>query len=92
MAFAIAYKTRDKLTAGFGAYHFEAITIGLQPVLDRLNLDDDGVIGRLRETLTAIKLDPVFIDMTTGGGKNSPGPLNDRITFVERRLADAFPG
>jgi hypothetical protein len=92
MAFAIAYKTRDKLTAGFGAYHYEAITIGLQPVLDRLDLDDGGVIERLRETLTAIKLDPVFIEMTTGGGKNSPGPLNDRIGFVERRLVDAFPG
>ena len=92
MAFAIAYKTRDKLTAGFGAYHYEAITIGIQPVLERLDLDDDGVIERLREALTAIKLDPVFIEMTTGGGKNSPGPLNDRIGFVERRLVDAFPG
>lgn len=92
MSFAIAYKTRDKLTAGFGAYHYEAITIGLQPVLSRLDLNDEGMIARLKETLIAIKLDPVFIEMTTGGGKNSPGPLNDRIGFVERRLIDAFPG
>ena len=92
MAFAFANKARDKLTAGFGAYHYEAITIGLQAVLARLDLDDNGVIERLGNTLREIKLDPVFIDMTTGGGKNSPGPLNDRITFVEKRLVDAFPG
>src|SRR5689334_8543792 len=30
------------------------------------------------------------VRLTTGGGKNSPGPLNDRIQFVERRLTDAF--
>ena len=92
MAFAFANKSREKLAAGFGAYHYEAITIGLQAVLDRLDLDDTGVIERLRNTLTEIKLDPDFIAMTTGGGKNSPGPLNDRINFVQRRVVDAFPG
>lgn len=92
MSFAIANKAHDKLTAGFGAYHYEAITIGLQPVIDRLNLDDDAMVDRLKDVLMAIKLDPNFIEMTTGGGKNSPGPLNDRIGFVERRMVDAFPG
>lgn len=92
MSFAIANKSRDKLTAGFGAYHYEAITIGVQPVIDRLDLDDDAMIDRLKNALMAIKLDPDFIEMTTGGGKNSPGPLNDRIGFVERRMVDAFPG
>lgn len=92
MAFAFANKNRDKLTAGFGAYHYEAITIGLQAALSRLNLGDEDVINRLRNALKDIKLDPVFIDMTTGGGKNSPGPLNDRINFVQQRLVDAFPG
>jgi hypothetical protein len=92
MAFAIAYKTRDRLTAGFGAYHFEAITIGLQTILDRLDLDDDAVIAPLKEALMAIKLDREFVEMTTGGGKNSPGPLNARIGFVEKRLRNAFGG
>jgi hypothetical protein len=92
MAFAIAYKTRDRLTAGFGAYHFEAITIGLQTVLDRLDLHDDAVIALLKEALMAIKLDREFVEMTTGGGKNSPGPLNARIGFVEKQLRYAFGG
>lgn len=91
LAFAIAYKTRDRLTAGFGAYHFEAITIGIQAVIERLDLDSDATIKRLKEALMSIKLDPTFIDMTTGGGKNSPGPLNARISFVEERLNNAFP-
>jgi hypothetical protein len=92
MSFAIANKSRDKLTAGFGAYHYEAITIGLQPVIDRLDLGDGTMIDLLKNTLMSIKLDPDFIEMTTGGGKNSPGPLNDRIGFVERRMVNAFPG
>ncbi|HTV28999.1 MAG TPA: DUF262 domain-containing protein [Xanthobacteraceae bacterium] len=92
MAFAIAYKTRDRLTAGFGAYHFEAITIGLQTVLDRLDLDDDAVIAQLKSALMAIKLNREFVEMTTGGGKNSPGPLNARIGFVENQLRNAFGG
>lgn len=91
MSFAIAYKTRDRLTAGFGAYHFEAITIGLQEILDRLDLDNPDTIETLKATLMAIKLDDEFIDMTTGGGKNSPGPLNARISFVRERLVNAFP-
>ena len=93
MAFAFANsKTRDRLTVGFGVYHYEAITIGLQAVLDNLDLSNPTEIQQLEKTLMAIKLDPAFIDMTTGGGKNSPGPLNDRINFAEKRLSDAFPG
>lgn len=91
MAFAIANKTREKLTAGFGAYHYEAITIGIQAIIDRLDPNNEESIEWLGKTLLSIKLDPIFIEMTTGGGKNSPGPLNDRISFVERRLLDAFP-
>jgi hypothetical protein len=91
MSFAISNKNRDKLTAGFGVYHYEAITIGLQPVINRLDLDDAATIERLKDALMAVKFDLLFIEMTTGGGKNSPGPLNDRISFVERRMVDAFP-
>ena len=41
---------------------------------------------RKSQVFMAIKLDPDFIRMTTGGGKNSPGPLQDRIGFVEGRV------
>jgi hypothetical protein len=90
-AFAFARKDRSGLSAGFSIYHFEAITIGLQAVLVRLDLNDKATITRLKDELGNIKLDPAFIDITTGGGKNSPGPLNQRIGFVEERLRHAFP-
>jgi hypothetical protein len=91
-SFAFANRTRDNLSAGFSIYHFEAITIGLQSVLDHLDLTEQNVLERLRETLKGIKLAKEFIQLTTGGGKNSPGPLKDRIEFVEKKLKDAFAG
>lgn len=89
-AFAFAKKDQSSLNAGFSTYHYEAITIGLQVVLDRLDLAEEETTARLKNVLYDIKLDPNFIDITTGGGKNSPGPLNQRIGFVEGRLRDAF--
>jgi hypothetical protein len=90
-AFAFANKARSDLSAGFSIYHFEGITIGLQAVLDKLDLANAAHIEKLRDTLRAIKLDAEFIAITTGGGKNSPGPLQQRISFVANRLGNAFP-
>jgi Protein of unknown function DUF262 len=90
-SFAFRNKARTALAAGFSMYHFEAITIGLQAVIGRLDPNSQNDVGRLRETLTAIKLDEEFFALTAGGGKNSPGLLSRRIGFVERRLQDAFP-
>ena len=90
-AFAFANKARNALSAGFSIYHFEAITIGIQSVLDRLDPDNLEAMQRLKRTLRQIKLDDEFIRITTGGGKNSPGPLRMRIKFVEDRLLNAFP-
>lgn len=89
-AFSFSNKDKTKLTAGFSIYHFEAITIGLQSVLNKLDADDGGQMAELNKILTGIKLDPNFIQITTGGGKNSPGPLTDRIDYVGKRLVDAF--
>ena len=74
-AFAYANRTRDKLNRGFSVYHFEGFTIGLQDYLDRIDLNDQALMGKLRDTFVAIKLDPEFVRLTTGGGKNSSGPL-----------------
>lgn len=90
-AFAFANRTRSTLSGGFSIYHFEAITIGMQAVLNRIDPADQSAMKRLGDALRAVKLDPDFIRLTTGGGKNSPGPLNDRINFVTTRLNDAFP-
>ena len=90
-AFSFANKAKTDLSGGFSIYHFEAITIGLQPVLQKLDASNKPQMKALAARLRAIKLDPHFVRITTGGGRNSPGPLNTRINFVADRLLDAFP-
>jgi len=68
-------------------YHFEAFTLGLQPYLNRIVVDDPERIARLAAAFKAVKSDPEFRRITTGGGKNYPNPLAERITFVERAVA-----
>lgn len=90
-AFSRANKTNTDLVRAFGIYHYEAFTIGIQPFLDRLDVSDPIKIDWIREIFRGIKLDPDFVKLTVGGGKNSPGPLNDRIQFVANRLVEFFP-
>lgn len=85
-AFSRADKALLKLISGFGIYHFEAFTIGIQRVLHRLDPNDAAQMEKLKEILTRIKLDKAFVDLTSGGGKNSPGLLRGRIDFVANRL------
>jgi hypothetical protein len=87
-AFSYPNRQRTDLTRSFSVYHFEAFTIGLQSRLDMINPADEQLNRRLRDVLRQIKLDPEFIRITTGGGKNSPGPLNERIGFVQRRIEE----
>lgn len=89
-AFAFRNKAGNDLASGFSIYHFEAITIGLQSVLNKIDADDDHAIERLRDLLKGIKLDGDFVKLTQGGGKNSPGLLAQRINMVVEGLANAF--
>lgn len=89
-AFAFRNKTGTGLSAGFSMYHFEAITVGLQKILDDIDIVNSDDISKLKNILTEIKLDDKFMSLTTGGGKNSPGLLKKRIDFVGSRLLNAF--
>ena len=89
-AFGRADKTLQKIIAAFAVYHFEAFTIGLQSILASVNVDDAGHVSKLRDAFLQIKKDPAFVALTTGGGKNSPGPLKARIKFVADRLVDVL--
>ncbi|MCZ2480060.1 DUF262 domain-containing protein [Aquirufa nivalisilvae] len=85
-AFGYANKRADNITKGFGVYHFEAFTIGLQAILSHIDISNSKQISSLKAAITDIKLDREFIGITTGGGKNSKGPLTERISFVETKL------
>lgn len=89
-AFAYANKTRSGLVRGFGVYHFEAFTIGLQGCLDNINPDNSEIIEKLKDVFMKIKLDKKFIEITTGGGKNSSGPLKERVNFIKERVGKAL--
>ncbi len=74
------------LVRGFGVYQFEAFTLGLQSALERIDPNNQAHIDRLRTLLEGIKKDTAFIGLTTGGGKNTKGALDNRIQFVESRI------
>ncbi|MGL1308268.1 DUF262 domain-containing protein [Vibrio parahaemolyticus] len=72
--------------SNFSVYHFEAICTGLQKRLDEIDPNSESHIEELRLKLEEIKADETFKNLTTGGGKNSPGQLKSRIQFVESKL------
>jgi hypothetical protein len=67
-SFARPNKAGNGFVAGFGIYHFESITIGLQAVIDRIDPTDDESVRRVEAALRGIKLDGEFIGLTKGGG------------------------
>ncbi len=79
-------KAKDKLLNSFSALHYEAFTLGLQAIINKLEPTDDEHIEKLKQAFLAVKYDDDFIRETTGGGKNSPGPLKNRIEFVEKAV------
>ncbi|WP_198390804.1 DUF262 domain-containing protein [Burkholderia ubonensis] len=89
-AFSRANGRLDDLVSGFGVYQYEAFTLGLQPHLQRIAIEEEGQIERFNNIFRGIKLDRDFVNLTTGGGKNSPGPLGQRIGFVEAKVAEAL--
>ncbi|PTB99421.1 DUF262 domain-containing protein [Marinobacter sp. Z-F4-2] len=76
------------IQSNFSVYHFEGICTGLLSKLDEIDPDKPEHIEALRVRLEEIKSDADFISVTTGGGKNSPGPLNRRVQIVIDGLAD----
>lgn len=87
-SFGYANKRKDQITKGFSVYHFEAFTLGVQRNIDQINLEDPELMEKVKVQLESIKLDPDFINITTGGGKNSRGPLAERINFVNTKIKE----
>lgn len=72
----------------FSVYHFESFTLGLQPHLDSLDPGNAEQMKMLRDVCWAIKEDQKFKEITTGGGKNSRGPLRERIEYVSKAVGE----
>lgn len=91
-AFSPATPTKKGLSSKFAIYHYEAMTLCIASHLDKLKRLPKEGLSLLKDILTAVKKDPEFINMTTGGGKNYAKPLKRRIYFVEKRICDFCNG
>ncbi|EFS01602.1 DUF262 domain-containing protein [Listeria seeligeri] len=81
---------KGKPSKGFLVYHFEAFSLGIQCILDEINLEDEKEICKLTKIFKEIKKDSEFKKLTTGGGKNYKRPLEDRINFVRDKVLEIY--
>jgi len=71
----------------FSSLHFEALTLGIQPHLEKLATADVAQKAKFKAALLDLKRDAGFQSLTKGGGKNYAAALKKRIEFVEQRVA-----
>jgi hypothetical protein len=76
----------NKYGGGFSAHHFEALSLGVSRVLNKIPDDFSTMVESITEVLAAAKKDTAFKQMTTGGGKNSKGKYEEKISFVSEAL------
>lgn len=86
-SFTFPNKAGTDLTKGFSVYHFEGVTLGLQPFLNQLNPSNSQQMAWLRDTLRSVRLSDEFRNVSQGGGRNSQGPLRDRISIIKEAVA-----
>ncbi|KHM46625.1 hypothetical protein PL71_13915 [Pseudoalteromonas distincta] len=79
-------KGNNGIQSNFSVYHFEAICTGIISRIDEIDEGNPDHIAGLKDILNEIKEDDTFKSATTGGGKNSPGPLRTRIEIVINHL------
>lgn len=75
------------IQSNFSVYHFEAICTGLLSRISDIDESNPTHVEKIKSALEEIKSDVNFKSATTGGGKNSPGPLKLRIDIVVSKLA-----
>lgn len=80
----------DTLQSNFGIYHFESIAIGVQSVINAIELDNDEHIDKFAKAIINLKKDEQFKAETTGGGKNSSGLLKKRVEIAEKFFVEVF--
>lgn len=85
-SFSRANISRTKLASMFIVYQFESFALGIQEHLESLDISTEDKCEKLKAFFTEIKLDEEYINLTTGGGKNTPNALNARVNFVSDKI------
>lgn len=70
----------------FSVYHYEGLVLGLQSVLDVVDMTDDEQMNRLAEVVKTGKADQRFLT-NTGGGKNDRVSLAARVKYFADRFS-----
>ncbi|MCY1161785.1 hypothetical protein D9M71_19020 [compost metagenome] len=87
-SFSRTNAARNDLQKKFIVYQYESFTLGLQKYLDQLDVSNIESCNKLKELFKQIKFNKDFITLTTGGGKNTPKALNERISFVQDKIGE----
>lgn len=64
---------------------FEAFSLGIVPHLDRIDISDTALVGRLKDLFRSIRQNAAFL-AHTGAGSNQPSKLMARIDYVSTSL------
>ena len=74
-------------------YHYEGIVLGIQSVLNRVDVNDDEAIGALAEVVIKGKSDRQFL-VNCGAGKNYRNPMeaDTTVEFFAQRFQAAIDG
>lgn len=87
-SFSRTNSSRNDLQKKFIVYQFESFTLGLQKYLNQLDVSTLEKCQKLITLFREIKFHQEFITLTTGGGKNTPKALNERVSFVESKIEE----
>ena len=79
----------NRLKGQFSVYHYETLTLGLQPRIDSLDPSDQEQMRNLGEKLLALKKSDE-LRQVTGGGKNDPVPFAERVRLGEQAVESVF--
>lgn len=83
---------QGKYVSAITSTHFDAFTMGIQPYLDKIDIENHDLIDGLAEVLKDIKTDRQFLLNASGGGKNTKNYLFKRIEVLEKKVGDFLNG
>lgn len=86
-----AYKSNSENLSGFNVYQYEAITTGIQIILEQL-INKTIKIEDLRNKIMMIKKNSDFKAATVGGGKNSSGVFKQRLNIFRKGMEELNHG
>lgn len=87
-SFSRTNTARNDLQRKFIVYQFESFTLGLQDFLNDIDISTSQKCEELTNLFKQIKFNHDFVNLTTGGGKNTPNALNARVNFVKQKISE----